>query len=239
MVSKAERHKSELIERVTALAATRVAADQAATIAAFIAQFYANVAAEDLVGESPDDLYGAALSLWTFGAQRTPGAAKVRAYNPRLDEQGWHSAHTVVEMINDDMPFLVDSLTAALNQRDLTVHLVIHPILRVRRDARGKRLGQGDGTELVESHIQIRINEQSSPDRLADICAELERVLADVRASTEDWRKMRAQTEEVLSSLAAPPAGLPADEVAEARAFLAWLNDDHFTYLGYREYAFT
>ena len=239
MVSKAERHKSELIERVTALAATRVASDQAATIAAFIAQFYANVAAEDLVGESPDDLYGAALSLWTFGALRTPGAAKVRAYNPRLDEQGWHSAHTVVEMINDDMPFLVDSLTAALNQRDLTVHLVIHPILRVRRDARGKRLGQGDGTELVESHIQIRINEQSSPDRLADICAELERVLADVRASTEDWRKMRAQTEEVLSSLAAPPAGLPADEVAEARAFLAWLNDDHFTYLGYREYAFT
>src|SRR5215813_6825986 len=153
MVSKAERHKSELIERVTALAATRVAAEQAATIAAFIAQFYANVAAEDLVGESPDDLYGAALSLWTFGAQRTPGAAKVRAYNPRLDEQGWHSAHTVVEMINDDMPFRVDSLTAALNQRDLTGHPVIHPILRVHREARRKLSGQGGGgTELVESH---------------------------------------------------------------------------------------
>ena len=238
MVSKAEQHKSELIERVGALAASRFPADQATEIGAFIAKFYANVAADDLVGETPDSLYGAAVSLWSFGAQRMPGAAKVRVYNPRLDEQGWRSPHTIVEMINDDMPFLVDSLTAALNQRDLTVHLVIHPILRVRRDGRGKRVLQGDAAELVESQIQVRINEQSSPDRLSEIRAGLEQVLTDVRGATEDWRKMRAQTEDVLASLAAPPAGLLADEVAEARDFLAWLNDDHFTYLGYREYDF-
>src|SRR5262245_33234026 len=129
MVSKAAQHKSDLIERVKALATARLPVDRAAPLSEFIAQFYGNVAIDDLATESPDNLYAAALSLWNFAAQRAPGTAKVRVYNPRLDEQGWHSAHTVVEMVNDDMPFLVDSLTSALNQRDLMVYLVIHPIV--------------------------------------------------------------------------------------------------------------
>jgi glutamate dehydrogenase len=237
MVSKAAQHKSELIERVRALAAARLPAERAAPLSEFIAQFYGNVAIDDLAAESPDNLYAAALSLWSFAAQRAPGAAKVRVYNPRLDEQGWHSAHTVVEMVNDDMPFLVDSLTAALNQRDLTVYLVIHPIVRVRRDKSGNRVA-AKAEEIVESHIQVRINEQTAPERLAEIKLLLEKVLADVRSTTGDWRQMRARADDIIGTLNSPPAGLPADEVAEAVAFLKWLNDDHFTFLGYREYDF-
>ncbi|HZF34520.1 MAG TPA: NAD-glutamate dehydrogenase [Candidatus Angelobacter sp.] len=238
MASKAAQHKSELIERVKALAAARLPAERATALSAFVAQFYANVAIDDLASESPDNLYAAALSLWTFAGQRAAGTAKVRVYNPRLDEQGWHSSHTVVEVVNDDMPFLVDSLTSALNQRDLTVYLVIHPIVRVLRDRTGNRAVAGKGEEIAESHMQIRINEQTAPDRLAEIKYLLEQVLADVRAATSDWRSMRARAEEILAALDTAPAALPADEVAEAKAFLKWLNDDHFTYLGYREYDF-
>jgi len=238
MVSKAAQHKPELIERVQALAAARLPRERAAALSEFVAQFYANVAIDDLAAESPDDLYAAALSLWSFAAQRAPGAAKVRVYNPRVDEQGWHSAHTVVEMVNDDMPFLVDSLTAALNQRDLTVYLVIHPIVRVRRDPSGTRVSSAKAEEIAESHIQIRINEQTAPERLAEIKFVLEQVLADVRAATSDWRLMRARADGIIASLDTAPASLPPDEVAEAKAFLEWLNDDHFTYLGYREYDF-
>ncbi len=149
MASKAAQHKSELIERVKALAAARLPAERATALSEFVAQFYANVAVDDLASESADNLYAAALSLWTFATQRPAGAAKVRVYNPRLDEQGWHSSHTVVEMVNDDMPFLVDSLTSALNQRDLTVYLVIHPIVRVLRDRSGNRAVSGKGEEIV------------------------------------------------------------------------------------------
>jgi len=238
MASKAAQQKSELIERVKALAAARLPAERASPLSDFITQFYGNVAIDDLVSESPDNLYAAALSLWNFAAQRAPGTAKVRVYNPRLDEQGWHSSHTVVEMVNDDMPFLVDSLTAALNQRDLTVYLVIHPIVRVIRDRGGNRAGSGKGEEIVESQMQIRINEQTAPDRLAEIKYVLEKVLADVRAATSDWKQMRARAADILASLDKAPSSLPVDEVAEAKAFLQWLNDDHFTYLGYREYDF-
>ncbi len=238
MVSKAAQHKSELIERVQALASARLPGERGAALSAFIAQLYGNVAIDDLAPESADNLYAAALSLWNFAAQRMPGTAKVRVYNPRLDEQGWHSAHTVVEMVNDDMPFLVDSLTAALNQRDLTVYLVIHPIVRVRRDGAGNRVAAAKVDEIVESHIQIRINEQTAPDRLAEIKFVLEQVLADVRAATSDWRQMRARAGDIIAWLDAAPASLPADEVADAKSFLEWLNGDHFTYLGYREYDF-
>jgi len=213
MASKAAQHKSELIERVKALAAARLPAERATALSAFVAQFYANVAIDDLASESPDNLYAAALSLWTFAGQRAAGTAKVRVYNPRLDEQGWHSSHTVVEVVNDDMPFLVDSLTSALNQRDLTVYLVIHPIVRVLRDRTGNRAVAGKGEEVAESQMQIRINEQTAPDRLAEIKYLLEQVLADVRAATSDWRSMRARAEEILAALDTAPAALPADEI--------------------------
>ncbi|MFX8786199.1 hypothetical protein ABTM90_20465, partial [Acinetobacter baumannii] len=77
-------------------------------------------------------------------------------YNPRLAEHGWASTHTVVEIVNDDMPFLVDSITAELNRRDISVHLVVHPVLRVARDQAGALAGLAeDGQRESWMHIEI------------------------------------------------------------------------------------
>ena len=127
MARKAEQLKTELVEKAVALALKRLDGPRAEAAARFIREFYANVSPDDLVGAEVENLYCAALSLWNHGQKRLPGQAKVRVFNPRVDEHGWHSAHTVVEIVNDDMPFLVDSVTAALGRDDLTVHLVIHP----------------------------------------------------------------------------------------------------------------
>ncbi len=237
LASKAEQQKSDLIARAAALAKTRLGDARAPEVAEFVRVLYANVAPDDLAGDSAENLYAAALSLWSFGAQRKPGAAKVRVYNPRPDEHGWISHHTIIEMVNDDMPFLVDSLTATLHRRDLTVHLVIHPILQVKRDKAGNR--STEGTAFTESFMQIRINEQSSADRLKEIGSEISAVLSDVRAAVEDWQKMKAKAAEAIASLAKPPKGLPPEEVAEAHEFLKWIDDDHYTFLGYREYDFS
>src|SRR5262249_5519078 len=149
----------------------------------------------------------------------------------RLEDHGWHSHHTVIEAVNDDMPFLVDSVTSALNRRDLTVHLVIHPVLQVERDPGGRLLAPG--TRPPESYMQVRISEQSDPGLLDAIRKDLEKVLADVRAAVGDWRAMRAKITEIVGELDRTPPPLPAEEVAEGRAFLQWLDDDHYTYLGY------
>jgi glutamate dehydrogenase len=246
MPVRAEDQKNELIGRLAKRVAERVAPDRAREVERFVRQLYANVPPGDLLRNSVEDLYGAAMGLWNFSQLRMPGAPKIRVFNPTPSEHGWRSTHTVVEVANDDMPFLVDSVTAELNRQDLTVHLVIHPVLKLRRDRSGKRIEllppdaeAAGGDVLSESLMHIQINEQSAPDRLFEIRSGLERVLADVRLAVQDWRAMHARIADVLQELETDPPPLAREEVEETKEFLRWVNDDHFTFLGYREYDFT
>ncbi len=234
MASKTEQLKAELIERVAALAG-RLGRERAAPVERFIRAFYANVPPDDLIGATPENLFGAAISLWNYGVDRPRGTAKVRLYNPRLDQHGWRSPHTVVEIVNDDMPFLVDSITAAFNRHDLTVFLVIHPILRLGRDAEGRLTGWDDAG-APESYMQAWIGEQPSGAPLEALRRELDAVLADVRAAVGDWRAMRDTLTAAVKDIEDAPPPLSVEELGEAKAFLAWMNDDHYTFLGYREY---
>ena len=127
-------------------------------------------------------------------------------------------------------------LTAELGRDDLTVHLVIHPVIEVARDAHG--LIVETGATHDESFMQIRTNEQRDPHRLDRIRRDLERVLADVRAAVTDWRAMRGKVEAALLELEKLPPPLPAEEIQEAGKFLAWMGADNFTFLGYRDYDF-
>ncbi len=123
MPLRAEEQKRERIEGVLGRVTERFAPERAQPIQRFVNQFYGHVPPEDVVPRGADDLYGAALSLWQFAQERAPGRAKLRVFNPRLDAEGWRAGRTVIEVVNDDMPFLVDSVTAALNSLGLTVHL--------------------------------------------------------------------------------------------------------------------
>src|SRR5258708_16943809 len=134
---KPEELKAELIDRVATLAHERQGQARSGETEAFTRRFYQNVPPDDVLGADPAELYGAAVALWRFAEARPGSEVKVRVYNPRFEEVGWHSTHTVIEIVNDDMPFLVDSVTADLNRQDLAVHLVIHPVITVRRDAKG------------------------------------------------------------------------------------------------------
>ena len=242
-VARAARLTADLIEDVIGIARTKLKGEAATQAEWFIRRFYAHVPPADIVETGAETLYGAALALWRFGAERRPGQAKVRVYNPRLAEDGWSSPHTIVEIVNDDMPFLVDSVTAELNRRGLTLHLVIHPILRAPRGADGRLLAAaaseaGESEGLQESFMHVEIDEVIDPARLDAIVAGLTRVLADVRAAVADWPAMRAQVADVIGSLTSDPPPVPTEELAEPADFLRWLDDNNFTFLGYREYVF-
>src|SRR5690606_12273030 len=212
MSTRAEHQKSELIDRVADLAEKRPGRERAAQTACFLPSSYANMPHDDKIRGSAEDLFGAALSLWNFGAQRRADSFKVRAYNPSVEEHGWRSSHTIVEIVNDDMPFLVDSVTAALNGLDLTVYLVIHPILKVARDEQGRMVTcAGDSAAPAESFIQVRVNEQGSAERLDEIRRTIETVLTDVRAAVRDWRAMRARIAETIEEIDRCPPELPAE----------------------------
>ncbi|MEX2298550.1 MAG: NAD-glutamate dehydrogenase [Dongiaceae bacterium] len=234
MSSRAEQAKAALIERASEIARGRLGEKRGAPAAHFVQAFYANVPPDDMLGEEPETLFASALALWTFGAERTPGHAKVRIFNPNPDEHGWRSTHTIVEIVNDDMPFLVDSVTAAINQRELTVHLVIHPIVRVERDAKGRVVATDSKDAAPESFMQLRIDELLDPKRHSEIADDLVRVLDDVRHAVADWPPMLDKVEETLAEI--ETVDLTDEDVEEARAFLHWLRDDHYIFLGYREY---
>ncbi len=101
-------------------------------------QYYWRAPAEDLLERDTLDLYGAALAHWNFARRRRPGTPNVRVYNPSFEQHGWQSPHTAIEIVGDDMPFLVDSVSMELSRLESGIHLNIHPVVRVRRSADGE-----------------------------------------------------------------------------------------------------
>jgi glutamate dehydrogenase len=202
--------------------------------------FYHGVSELDLVQRTPQDLAGAALAELELGRERRGGRSRVRVFNPEPKRDGFSSPHTVIMVVTDDMPFLVDSLGMVCTQRGLAVHLLAHPVLSVVRDGRGRLqavyLDDPPPGSKLESWQMIEIDREPDPERLAQIEASIERSLDDVRAATGDWGRMRAKARDAAAALAgARPRG-HRHEVSEAKALLEWMEDNHFTFLGYREY---
>src|SRR6476646_9464881 len=161
----AEFGRAQHLEEVLKLVQAKVPAAQRNTIAAFIQRYYGQVDPEDLAERAPADLYGAALSHWNFARRRDPAHARVRVFNPSIEEHGWQSTHTIVEISNDDMPFLVDSVTMEVNRHGLTLHLIIHPIVNVLRDATGTLIGlaPGGNAGIAESFIHVEVDRITDP----------------------------------------------------------------------------
>ncbi|MFG2823605.1 NAD-glutamate dehydrogenase [Kitasatospora sp. NPDC048365] len=259
MQTKLDAAKADLLKKAAAAAENSQVGGAApgeglsnGALAAYLHHYYLHTAPEDLVDRDPVDVYGAAASHYRLGLKRPQGTAEVRVYTPTVEENGWSCGHTVVEVVTDDMPFLVDSVTNELTRLDRAIHLVVHPQLVVRRDITGKLLeildidacarSQAAGAEwpadaVVESWMHIEIDRETDREDLRSVESNLRRVLGDVREVVEDWSKMRDSALRLADELAEqPPAALSEQEVGEAWELMRWLADDKFTFLGYREY---
>jgi glutamate dehydrogenase len=208
----------------------------------FVQAFYANVLATDLSAFSPNDRDRMAASIWALAQNRQPGTFNLRLYNPSPVTDGWTVDHTVLEIVNDDMPFLVDSITGALLRRGITVHIIIHPVLQMSRNAQGKLQGLATNKDaknpdqLTESVMHIQFDHCLDPALLKEIETEIRNVLNDVRAATQDWPKMRARMAESISdALASKHVDDASETTNETREFLRWLDNNNFTFLGYRD----
>jgi glutamate dehydrogenase len=232
-----------LLDMVCTRVRSQLRADVADNAETFVRQYFRWVSPEDLAERDALDLYGMALAHFNLARRRRPGTATVRVYNPQFETHGWQSTHTAVEIVTDDMPFLTDSMTMELNRRGFGVHVLIHPVMNVRRDSdHGELLevlpGQPGraGGAMVESVIHAEVERQTDLARLDELRGQLEHVLDQVRAAVEDWPEMRSRVLETAAELRDHPPPLDSEEVSETAAFLTWLEDHAFTFLGYREY---
>ncbi|MEV7346519.1 NAD-glutamate dehydrogenase [Streptomyces sp. NPDC093544] len=258
MQTKLDEAKAELLERAARVAenspvgahlptgTTDEGTPDRDTVLAFLQRYYLHTAAEDLTDRDPVDVFGAAFSHYRLAENRPQGTANVRVHTPTVEENGWTSSHSVVEVVTDDMPFLVDSVTNELSRQGRGIHLVIHPQVVVRRDLTGRLIevlttrptGDLPHDAAVESWIHVEVDRETDRADLKQITADLLRVLSDVRETVEDWEKMRDAALRIAEELPKEPTAddLRDQEVEEARELLRWLADDHFTFLGFREY---
>ncbi|MET7698968.1 NAD-glutamate dehydrogenase [Streptomyces sp. NPDC005485] len=259
MQTKLDEAKAELLERAARVAenspvgghlptgTTGEGTPDRDTVLAFLQRYYLHTAPEDLTDRDPVDVFGAAFSHYRLAEIRPQGTANVRVHTPTVEENGWTCSHSVVEVVTDDMPFLVDSVTNELSRQGRGIHVVIHPQFVVRRDLTGKLIevlearptpGDLPHDAHVESWIHVEIDRETDRADLKQITADLLRVLSDAREAVEDWEKMRDAALRIAEELPTEPTAddLRDQDVEEARELLRWLSDDHFTFLGYREY---
>ncbi len=244
MTQKKKTTDNQTIEEVITLMKKQVEVSQHPLIEKFIRKYYFDISHDDLAESKAANLYGAALSHWNFAHIRQQGNTLVRIYNPQFEKHGWQSTHTVVEIVVDDMPFLVDSVRMALNARNLTTHLVIHPVINIQRDNRGQIIellehGEQQEGALEEALIHVEVDRLTEKSVLEAIKQDVESVLCDVAVSVADWKPMTEQMQNIIEEIKTTPQPINNEELTQSLAFLEWIGNNHFAFLGYREYRLT
>jgi glutamate dehydrogenase len=207
----------------------------------FVALLFGRTAPEDIVVHTAGELAALARDAWSFLALRRPGAPKVRLELPDAAAGERLKTISVIEIVNDDKPFLLDSVMGELTEAGLDIRLVAHPVLAVERDPEGRLAGApqragGKASGLRESFIHIHVERIENAARRGAIVQAIEQVLSQVRLSVQDWRAMRERVLKLAADMHGNPPPLPPEEVEEAAHFLEWLGDDNFTFLGMRDY---
>jgi glutamate dehydrogenase len=238
-----DKHDVEKLKIIDAVQATLNQEDPA--LAEFSSAFYDRGAAEDLVAYTAEELIGFAREAWQDFQNHELGTHRVSIADPAFKAQGSKvKGVSVIEVVNDNMPFLVDSVMDELQDSKIEVHLVLHPIFIVERDENGKltsataRKKPPKRTDRQESLIHIHVTRIDSPEARATLKARLDKVLSDVRAVVSDFKPMQERLAEAIDTYKTTQIPGSSDELWEAIHFLEWMENDNFIFLGMREYMF-
>ncbi|RLA04530.1 MAG: NAD-glutamate dehydrogenase, partial [Gammaproteobacteria bacterium] len=241
MVDRTALKSPVLLEKVTSLLNRKLSKSQAKLVSEFSKNFYNSVSEADLIDRNPEELYASILSLWNFSQGNIPkDLGKIRVCNPTIEEHGWQSKHTVVELLHTDMPFLIDSIRMELNRMGLNTHLMIHVSYHFTRAKNGNisnlEVLHEDKKVVTETPMYIEVDRQTDPDKLEQLQNNLQRVLNDVHITVRDWQPMCQKLKEVVAEVEKSPFPKRKISLNEALNFLKWIGDDHFTFMGYRYY---
>jgi glutamate dehydrogenase len=204
-------------------------------LADHLERYFADIDADNFLDVNLEELHGAAIQHNRLGQSRSAGQAVIALYTPDFDRHGWHSPHTVIDIVTDDMPFLVDSVTMVVYNRGLAIHRLIHPVLGIERDAAGllcRSAERGTAGTHGESWIHLEIDRIGDSAVLDELRTEIADVLADIRAAVDDFAAMRQRVETAIGGL----GGAKSADSEEIVDFLRWAASENFIFLGYAHY---
>ncbi|GAA6133620.1 NAD-glutamate dehydrogenase GdhB [Oceaniserpentilla sp. 4NH20-0058] len=221
---------SQLIERLLG----EVPKNQAKAIEQFTKTYYAATPEQELESRKLEDLYGATLACWNF-MQKRPETSKIRVFNPDFEEHGWQSTHTIVEVLHADVPFLVDSIRMELNRREMSIHFINNAVMHVDRTEKGELdlnspLDHSDNPR--EAIVYVEIDRHSDEKTLKDLSQSLKEILDEICLVVSDFPTVKSRCEEAVGWVKDSKGPFTKKDVNESVAFLEWLLDDHFTFLG-------
>src|SRR5262249_33484011 len=210
----------------------------------FVAQLFGGAAPEDVVHYQAMEIAEIAEGTWSFLEERQLHARKIRVGSPQSASGERLNNVSIVEILNDDMPFLVDSVMAELTEQGFETHLLLHPRFIVERDAEGALVSLVAATTPEpsprrESLIQVHIDRIDSESTRNALVIALDNVLGDVRRAVDDWSAMRDRVHALITEITNGPPESRVEDLGESVAFLQWLMDDNFTFLGVRAYVST
>jgi glutamate dehydrogenase len=225
--------------RIEELVDERLLPDRAAAVREFATAYLRRVAGgRDDDGHDAEALYHEVLGAFELAAARDGAPIAVRAFNPTRAEHGYEPVGSVVETNTEDLPFLVDSVSAELQSRGLVIVRLLHPIVGTERGPDGgiARILHPSGAPAAESVMHFELDRRLAPEELADVEDAVRSVLTDVRRVVRDFPALRERIDEMVAVARAGAARYEDDEVQEAVAFLRWLARDNFILLGARDY---
>jgi len=229
---------SLLIDGILDSLPERFADEKSDAIEAFISRYYRHTPESDFSASTPEDFGGAAISHWQLMQSRKAGETLIRVYNPKVEQHGWQSQHSVIEIVTDDMPYLVNSISMTITQAGYNIHLTIHPILRVERDDKGNFIALGtenpkskkNTSEQSESLVHLQVDRIIDDERLESLQNKIKKVVFQVSTVHEDAAKLATKPKE-MSELLADQENLNAESKATYE-LLQWLDRSHFHVFG-------
>lgn len=231
-----------LLEKVSDIIQTKMPADTADIVDMFAKRLYRTISADDLKNRDESNLYGAAIGLWhSFASYKSDNKAAIKVYNPEVSKHGWESPYTIIEIIQTDTPFMVDSVRMALNRCQITAHLLLHTPLAHKRDVKGKvteilPAGKSSKGLQVDTVFLIEVDRQTDDAAIKALKNELASVMSEVTLAVSDWQAMRLKMEDIATNIESRQFPGSKEKLEEAKRFLSWLAQDNFMLMGYRRY---
>jgi glutamate dehydrogenase len=233
---------SVILSNVANLIQQKVGGQTAPLVEKLAQLLYGNMSSLDLDHRNESDMYGAVLSLWSALNEHKDDAPVIHVFNPSVSKNGWKSSHTIIEVVIQDMPFLVDSIRIALNRLGLSPHLMLNAPLKIVRD---KSLDVAELAPIIDTLLKmsseetvflIEIDRQSNQEDVDVIKETLLSVVEDIRLTVSDWNPMLSCLKSVISDVKkAKLPGTKADK-EDTLSFLNWIAANNFTLMGYRSY---
>jgi glutamate dehydrogenase len=210
----------------------------AAALSEFAGAYLRRLSADAAEAMSAEELFAEVSGVFDFAAGRGDRPILVRAINPTLAEHGYERSGSVLETDTEDLPFLVDSVRAELTAHELGVQRVLHPVVGLERDESGRitRVLHPRDANARESVMHWELDRRLDDTELEPLAGRVRAVLGDVRRAVLDFTQMAARARRMVQIASAGAARYADDEVDETVAFVEWLLQDHFIFLGFREY---